>query len=51
MSRKLARGFSNGMEFFATTGGCNAAAAACLAVLDVICDEGLQDNAKEVRAG
>ena len=43
----IARSFAS-MEFFATTGGCNAAAAFGLAVLDVIEEEGLQTNAARV---
>ena len=46
----LAAGFANGMEFFATYGGSNAAVAAGTAVLDVIRDEGLQGNAARVGA-
>ena len=48
-TRPLAKAFS-AMEFFATTGGCNAAAACGLAVLEVIEEEGLQANAARVGA-
>jgi ethanolamine-phosphate phospho-lyase len=44
----LAAAFDNGMEFFATYGGCTAAAAAALAVLDVLKDEKLLNNATNV---
>lgn len=44
----LAAAFNNGMEFFATYGGCTAAAAAALAVLDVLRDEKLLSNATKV---
>ena len=44
----IASAFCNGMEFFATYGGCNAAAAAAIAVLDVLREEKLQENAIEV---
>ena len=40
--------FANGMEFFSTYGGCTAAAAAALAVLDVLRDEQLVENAARV---
>lgn len=47
----LARGFAaGGMEFFATTGGCTAATACGLAVLEVIREERLQENAAAVGA-
>jgi ethanolamine-phosphate phospho-lyase len=46
----LADAFNNGMEFFATYGGCTAAAAAGLAVLDVLHEEKLLQNATEVGA-
>ena len=49
-TRPLAAAFSRGMEFFATFGGSTAAAAAGLAVLDVIRDERLQENAAAVGA-
>lgn len=38
----------SGMEFFATFGGCTAATAAALAVLDVLKEEKLQESALEV---
>jgi ethanolamine-phosphate phospho-lyase len=44
----IAGAFNNGMEFFATYGGCTAAAAAAVAVLDVLHDEKLVENATEV---
>ncbi|GAB4817668.1 hypothetical protein N2152v2_004714 [Parachlorella kessleri] len=44
-SRQVAARFSNGMEFFATYGGSTAAATAGLAVMEVIREEGLQENA------
>ena len=44
----LAAAFSNGMEFFATYGGCTASAAAALAVLDVLEEEKLLENATHV---
>lgn len=47
-SPRLANIFANGMEFFATYGGSTAAATAGLAVLDVIRDEKLQENAVTV---
>ena len=40
--RKHAVAFSNGMEYFATCGGCTAAGAAGLAVMSVVASEGLQ---------
>lgn len=50
-SRQLADTFaSGGMEFFATFGGCHAAAAAGLAVLAVLREERLQDSAARVGA-
>ncbi|KAL4859438.1 Zinc finger CCCH domain-containing protein 40 [Chlorella vulgaris] len=49
-SGRLAAAFSNGMEFFATFGGCTAAPACGLAVLDVIREEQLQANAAHVGA-
>lgn len=50
-TRQLADTFARGgMEFFATFGGCTAAAAAGLAVLNVIRDEALQQNAAAVGA-
>jgi ethanolamine-phosphate phospho-lyase len=50
-TRALADRFAaGGMEFFATYGGSTAAAAAGLAVLDVLRDERLQEHALEVGA-
>ena len=40
--REHAVAFSNGMEYFATCGGCTAAGAAGLAVMSVVASEGLQ---------
>ncbi|MFN0119148.1 MAG: aminotransferase class III-fold pyridoxal phosphate-dependent enzyme [Blastocatellia bacterium] len=45
---EIARAFANGMEFFSTFGGNPVACAAGLAVLDVMRDENLQDNALAV---
>jgi len=42
---EIAASFANGMEFFSTFGGNPVACAAGLAVLDVLRDEGLQENA------
>jgi 4-aminobutyrate aminotransferase-like enzyme/Ser/Thr protein kinase RdoA (MazF antagonist) len=47
-SREVASAFDNGMEFFATFGGNPVACAAGLAVLDVLEEEGLQENARRV---
>ena len=44
-TRKLAKTFANGMEYFNTFGGCNAAIAAGHAVLKVLKEEKLKDNA------
>jgi 4-aminobutyrate aminotransferase-like enzyme/Ser/Thr protein kinase RdoA (MazF antagonist) len=44
----IAASFDNGMEFFSTFGGNPVAAAAGLAVLDVMRDERLQERAKRV---
>jgi 4-aminobutyrate aminotransferase-like enzyme/Ser/Thr protein kinase RdoA (MazF antagonist) len=45
---EIAGSFANGMEFFSTFGGNPVACAAGLAVLDVVRDEGLQENARSV---
>jgi 4-aminobutyrate aminotransferase-like enzyme/Ser/Thr protein kinase RdoA (MazF antagonist) len=45
---EIAASFNNGMEFFSTFGGNPVACAAGLAVLDVLRDEGLQQNALKV---
>jgi 4-aminobutyrate aminotransferase-like enzyme len=50
MTEQVARAFCGGMEFFDTFGGCNAAIAAGLAVLDVLRDEALVENAQRVGA-
>ncbi len=47
---EIAAAFDNGMEYFNTFGGTQAACAAGLAVLDVMRDEGLQAHALEVGA-
>lgn len=47
-TRAIADAFANGMEFFSTFGGSNAACAAGLAVLEVIEREGLQEHARIV---
>jgi len=47
-TRAIADAFANGMEFFSTFGGSNAACAAGLAVLEVIEREGLQEHARVV---
>jgi len=46
----IAAAFANGMEFFSTFGGSTAAAAAALATLEVVEEEGLQANAAAVGA-
>jgi len=45
---EIAAAFSSGMEFFSTFGGNPVSCAAALAVLDVLRDEHLQQNAREV---
>ncbi len=45
---EIAASFNNGMEFFSTFGGNPVACAAGLAVLDVLEEEGLQENARVV---
>jgi len=47
-TREIAASFANGMEFFSTFGGNPVACAAGLAVLDVLRDESLQQNALRV---
>jgi 4-aminobutyrate aminotransferase-like enzyme/Ser/Thr protein kinase RdoA (MazF antagonist) len=47
-TREIAASFTNGMEFFSTFGGNPVACAAGLAVLDVLRDENLQQNALTV---
>ncbi len=47
-TREIADAFANGMEYFNTFGGNPVSCAAGLAVLDVIEDEGLQENARVV---
>ncbi len=47
-TEEIASSFNNGMEFFSTFGGNPVACAAGLAVLDVLRDENLQANAREV---
>ena len=45
---EIAAAFDNGMEFFSTFGGNPVACAARLAVMEVLEEEGLQENAREV---
>jgi 4-aminobutyrate aminotransferase-like enzyme len=45
---EIAKSFANGMEYFSTFGGNPVSMAVALAVLDVIEDEGLQENARRV---
>jgi len=47
-TREIAKRFDNGMEFFSTFGGNPIACAAGLAVLDVVEEEQLQENAARV---
>lgn len=47
-TKEIAASFDNGMEFFSTFGGNPVACAAGLAVLDVLRDERLQENAQRV---
>ena len=47
-TREIATSFANGMEFFSTFGGNPVACAAGLAVLDVLRDDQLQENALRV---
>ncbi len=47
-TREIAAAFDNGMELFSTFGGNPVACAAGLAVLDVLEEEGLQENARRV---
>ncbi|MCG8617784.1 MAG: aminotransferase class III-fold pyridoxal phosphate-dependent enzyme, partial [Desulfobacterales bacterium] len=48
--RSIAEAFANGMEFFATFGGNPVSCAIGMAVLDVIDNERLQENARDVGA-
>jgi len=47
-TQEIADAFSNGMEFFSTFGGNPVSCAVGLAVLDILRDENLQQNAKKV---
>ena len=47
-TREIAKSFNNGMEFFSTFGGNPVSCAVGLAVLDVLKDEALQENARTV---
>jgi 4-aminobutyrate aminotransferase-like enzyme/Ser/Thr protein kinase RdoA (MazF antagonist) len=50
-SPEIAAAFANGMEFFSTFGGNPVSCAAALAVLDVLRDEHLEENARETGSG
>ncbi len=47
-TRAIANAFDNGMEFFSTFGGNTVSCAIGIAVLDVVCEEKLQDHARHV---
>jgi 4-aminobutyrate aminotransferase-like enzyme len=49
-TKEIAKSFANGMEFFSTFGGNPVSMAAGLAVLDVLAEENLQENARHVGA-
>jgi 4-aminobutyrate aminotransferase-like enzyme/Ser/Thr protein kinase RdoA (MazF antagonist) len=49
-TREIAQAFANGMEYFSTFGGNPVSCAAGLAVLEVLREESLQQNAREVGA-
>ncbi|MCI0433975.1 MAG: aminotransferase class III-fold pyridoxal phosphate-dependent enzyme [Gemmatimonadetes bacterium] len=49
-TREIADSFANGMEYFNTFGGNPVSVAAGAAVLDVIAEEGLQQNAQQIGA-